>query len=165
MDNEVYDYNPDRLMTERTGHKIMEAVNNLAETMGGGSSSKDESSPVFIVNIVDHYPGDGEDPYAQEHLEVSDKVWMDATAGEIYNAISNNKLVFLVQKTEDVEEDVNYQDEPMTVHSISQGIGFIHIFIADADMFPNGVRIQVNYNGQFFSAKTLDDYPFCSGNK
>jgi hypothetical protein len=34
MDNEVYDYNPDRLITERTGYKIMEAVNNLAETMG-----------------------------------------------------------------------------------------------------------------------------------
>lgn len=165
MDNEVYDYNPDRLMTERTGHKIMEAVNNLAETMGGGSSSKDASSTVFVVNVVDHYPGNGEDPYAQEHLEALDHLWMDATAGEIYNAISNNKLVFLVQKTENVEEDSNYQDEPTTIHSIYQNVGFASIFIADGDMDSDGTRIQVNYKSQLYSAKTLDDYPFFGGGK
>ncbi len=165
MDNEVYDYNPDRLMTERTGHKIMEAVNNLAETMGGGSSSKDASSTVFVVNVVDHYPGNGEDPYAQEHLEALDHLWMDATAGEIYNAISNNKLVFLVQKTENVEEDSNYQDEPTTIHSINQNVGFASIFIADGDMDSDGTRIQVNYKSQLYSAKTLDDYPFFGGGK
>lgn len=165
MDNEVYDYNPDRLMTERTGHKIMEAVNNLAETMGGGSSSKDASFPVFVVNVVDHYPGNGEDPYAQDHLEALDHLWMDATAGEIYNALSNNKLVFLVQKTENVEEGSNYQDEPTTIRSIGQNVGFVYIQVADDDIDSDGIRILVNYKSQFFSAKTLDDYPFCGGNK
>jgi hypothetical protein len=98
-------------------------------------------------------------------LEALDHLWMDATAGEIYNAISNNKLVFLVQKTENVEEDSNYQDEPMTIHSINQNVGFASIFIADGDMDSDGTRIQVNYKSQLYSAKTLDDYPFFGGGK
>ena len=90
-------------LTEETGMKIVEALRNL----GGGSpsdgDSKTNESLFYVVHVANSYPGDGEDPYEGKYQQMpgaetanTAHAWLDATFGEIKQAIRNGKMVCVV---------------------------------------------------------------------
>ena len=91
-------------LTEETGMKIVEALRNLG---GGGSpsdgDSKTNESLFYVIHVVDNYPGDGEDPYEGQYEQMpgaetanTAHTWLDATFGEIKQAMRNGKIVCII---------------------------------------------------------------------
>ena len=75
-------------LTDKTGKEIVEALLGL----GGGGSAQSSNGNIVMCGIATQYP-DGEDPYANDRETVDELTWLDMTNQQIYDAVSNGKLV------------------------------------------------------------------------